>query len=118
MKYSSLSKVVGAGALALSIAIVPLAIPASAQNNAESNNPTLDTTPFQETKNDNNNFGWLGLLGLIGLANLLRQRKEPARYRDPNEVSPSGYTDPNAVNPPGYTDPNDVNRPGYTDPNR
>ena len=80
MKRSDLSKVVGAGVLSLSLAIVPLSLPAFAQNNAESNAPTLDTTPFQETKDDNNNWGWLGLLGLIGLANLFRKPKEPVRY--------------------------------------
>jgi len=41
MNRSDLSKVVGAGTQ-LSLAIVPLSLPA--QNNAESNAPTLDTT--------------------------------------------------------------------------
>lgn len=80
MKRSDLPKFVGAGILALSLTMMPLSLPASAQNNSgESNAPTLDTTPFQETKDDNNNWGWLGLLGLIGLANLFRKPHEPAR---------------------------------------
>lgn len=91
MKRSDLSKVVGAGVLSLSLAIVPLALPASAQTSSpESNAPTMDTTPFQETKDDNNNWGWLGLLGLIGLANLFRKPKEPVVYQDPNAGSGSG----------------------------
>ena len=90
MKRSDLSKVVGAGVLSLSLAIVPLSLPAFAQNNAESNAPTLDTTPFQETKDDNNNWGWLGLLGLIGLANLFRKPKETTVYSDPNAPTGSG----------------------------
>ena len=78
MKRSNLPKFVGAGVLALSLAIMPLSLPASAQSSSpESTAPTLDTTPFQETKDDNNNWGWLGLLGLIGLANLLRKPQAP-----------------------------------------
>ena len=78
MKRSNLPKILGAGVLALSLAIMPLSLPASAQSpSAESTAPTLDTTPFQETKDDNNNWGWLGLLGLIGLANLLRKPQAP-----------------------------------------
>lgn len=85
MKRFNLSKVVGVAVLSLSLATVPLSLPASAQQSSpESNSPTLDTTPFQETKNDNNNWGWLGLLGLIGLANLFRKSKEPTAYSDPN----------------------------------
>lgn len=89
MKVSDLSKVVGASVLAASIAILPLSLPASAQTNTQPStttedktSPTFDTTPFQETKNDNNNWGWLGLLGLIGLANLFRKPKEPVRYTE------------------------------------
>lgn len=88
MKRSDLSKVVGAGVLSLSLAMLPLSLPAFAQTNPESNAPVLDTTPFQETKDDNNNWGWLGLLGLIGLANLFRKPKETTVYRDPN--APTG----------------------------
>jgi hypothetical protein len=85
VKHFDLSKkIVGAGMLAVSLAVMPLNLPASAQTGAAPNQtnvednsrPTLDTTPFQETKNDNNNWGWLGLIGLIGLANLFRK---PAR---------------------------------------
>lgn len=91
MKISDLSKVLGASALAASIAILPLSLPASAQTDTQSSpttenttSPTFDTTPFQETKNDHNNWGWLGLLGLIGLANLFRKPKEPVRYTEPD----------------------------------
>ncbi len=76
MKRFNLSKVVGASVLSLSLAILPLSLPASAQTSTESNQPTIDTTPFQETRDDNNNWGWLGLIGLIGLANLFRKPKE------------------------------------------
>ena len=91
MKISDLSKIFGASVLAASIAILPLSLPASAQTDTQSSpttedrtSPTIDTTPFQETRNDNNNWGWLGLLGLIGLANLFRKPKEPVRYTEPD----------------------------------
>lgn len=81
----SISKFVGAGALALSLTMLPSALPAGAQTNSGQDNPTVDTTPFQESNNDFNNLGWLGLLGLIGLANLFRKPKERTveRYNDP-----------------------------------
>ncbi len=92
MKNFNLSKIVGASVLAASIAILPLSLPASAQTNTtteDKTSPTIDTTPFQETRDDNNNWGWLGLLGLIGLANLFRKPKEPVRYSDPNATTGS-----------------------------
>ena len=85
MKRFNSSKVVGVAILSLSLVTAPLSLPASAQSpSPESNAPTLDTTPFQETKNDNNNLGWLGLLGLIGLANLFRKPKQSVGSSDPN----------------------------------
>lgn len=96
MKNSKLSAIAGASVLAASLAVMPLSLPVSAQTDStaptttqtspESNAPTIDTTPFQETKNDNNNWGWLGLLGLIGLANLFRKPKTVA-YDDPSTVN-------------------------------
>lgn len=93
MKISDLSKIFGASVLAATIAIIPLSLPASAQTDTQPStttedktSPTFDTTPFQETKNDNNNFGWLGLLGLIGLANLFRKSKTVA-YSDSGTVN-------------------------------
>lgn len=99
MKLSNLSKVVGVSALALSAAVMPLNLPASAQNDPSSGSTTPDTTvetaPTQETgyAGDNDfDWGWLGLLGLLGLAGLAgKKRAEPAAYRDPNTVSTTGY---------------------------
>ncbi|HEY9805195.1 MAG TPA: WGxxGxxG family protein [Candidatus Obscuribacterales bacterium] len=90
MKRTTLSKLVGAGVLAASLAVVPLSLPSHAQDSNPNNNPTLDTTPFQETKDDNNNLGWLGLIGLLGLANLFRKPKENVRYQEPDVVSRTG----------------------------
>lgn len=89
LNNSTASKLAGASLLALSLTILPLALPAEAQtnsapaqNNTDSNRVILDRTPFQESERDNNHWGALGLLGILGLANLFR-KDEPARYRDP-----------------------------------
>ena len=91
MKNSNLPKIAGASLLALSLSLLPSQLPASAQNNntttTDNNKPTLDTTPFQETKNDNNNWGWLGLLGLIGLANLFRKDEHHTHRHESDTVS-------------------------------
>jgi len=89
MKNSNISKVAGASLLALSLSVLPLTLPASAQtNNNDANRTTVDTTPFQEGKNDGDkNFGWLGLLGLIGLANLLRKNHSNTHHADRDVVS-------------------------------
>jgi len=91
MKNSNLSKIAGASLLALSLSLLPSQLPASAQNNntttTDNNKPTLDTTPFQETKNDNNNWGWLGLLGLIGLANLFRKDEHHEHRHETDSVT-------------------------------
>lgn len=96
MKSNKLSNVFAASIMALGLAVTPLALPASAQtetapnNNTntetfgENNRPNLDTTPFQETEGQHDNFGWLGLIGLLGLLNLFRKPKQRAAYRDPD----------------------------------
>lgn len=97
MNVSKISKFIAAGVLATSVAVIPLNSPASAQTNTAPNNTTTtDTAPRQGVDNtyrDNDfDWGWLGLLGLVGLAGLAgRKRDEPARYRDPNEVSSTTY---------------------------
>jgi hypothetical protein len=85
----TMNKYAASALLALSLAILPSAMPAQAQtnsapaqNNTDSNRVILDTTPFQESKGDNNHWGALGLLGILGLANLFR-KDEPKKYRDP-----------------------------------
>ncbi|MFE1748375.1 WGxxGxxG family protein [Coleofasciculus sp. H7-2] len=96
MKNSNLSKLVGAGVLAASVALVPLTLPASAQTNNTAPDTTTTTAPSQGVDNTNNegdrdfDWGWLGLLGLAGLAGLAgRKNNEPTAYRDPNEVGSS-----------------------------
>jgi MYXO-CTERM domain-containing protein len=99
MKFANLSKVVGAGAIAASLAVVPLTLPAHAQNNGtdtytqNQNTQTNSDVRDVETYNDSN-WGWLGLLGIAGLAGLARKKRhETHSHRisnDPNVVVRSG----------------------------
>ena len=98
MKISNLSKLIAAGVLSASVAVVPLNLPASAQSNTGSTTDTTTTTaPRQSVDNtarndDGFDWGWLGLLGLVGLAGLIpRKHEEPVRYRNPNEVGSTTY---------------------------
>ena len=90
MKISSVSKFMGASAIAASLAILPLTVPAQAQ--------TQDTAPNTNTYNqgtsnvdatdtsDDFDWGWLGLLGLAGLAGLAgRNRRETVHTRSMHE---------------------------------
>ena len=84
MKYSQVSKFIGAGVLAASLAVIPSHLPAQAQTGTQA--PTYETQPnedlYETTETDRDfDWGWLGLLGLIGLAGLAK-RSEPVRYRD------------------------------------
>jgi MYXO-CTERM domain-containing protein len=93
MTISKLSKAIGIGALSLSLSVLPLTLPASAQTGPSVGDSTTTTGPRNDVNFD---WGWLGLLGLIGLAGLggrSRHTDEPTRYRDPRDPS---------VTPPGY----------------
>lgn len=99
MKISNLSKLIAAGVLSASVAVVPLNLPASAQSTTGGTTDTTTTTtvPSQSVEtttstDDSFDWGWLGLLGLIGLAGLIpRKNDETIRYRNPNEVGSTTY---------------------------
>lgn len=102
-KFSNLSNLIGAGVIAASLAVVPLSIPAHAQNTGSDNNTGTTTqqnsgadvrgVKSQATDRDSNDWGWLGLLGLIGLAGLAKKnRTDDVRHvnNDPNVGVRSG----------------------------
>lgn len=99
MKRSDLSKLVGASAIGLGVAILPLSMPVSAQTDTAPGttiapDATTQTQPIQEVNTGDRDFdwGWLGLIGLAGLAGLSGKREEPVRYRDPDPVGTTpGY---------------------------
>jgi MYXO-CTERM domain-containing protein len=96
MKLSNLSKVISAGAIAASLAIVPLTAPVQAQTQdaaPKTNTYNQRTGDVDATEtNDDFDWGWLGLLGLAGLAGLLpKKRQETVHYttQDPDVVARS-----------------------------
>ena len=105
MKKSNLPKFVGSAVLALSMAIMPLTLPASAQTDTTSpgtGGTTQGTGTGDAMGNDRSadvageqgdrdfDWGWLGLLGLAGLAGLAK-RNEPVRYQDPIVAGTTTY---------------------------
>jgi LPXTG-motif cell wall-anchored protein len=100
MKISNVSKLIGAGVLAASVAVVPFTLPASAQTGTGtgtgSDTTTTTTAPSATVDNtaDNNDtdWGWLGLLGLTGLAGLLgRKRPAEVHSRNADEIGSPTY---------------------------
>ena len=94
MKFSNLSKIVGAGVLAASVAVVPFNLPASAQSNTAPGNTTTAPNQTVDNTNQDNDFdwGWLGLLGLAGLAGLAgRKRNDDVSYRASDEARTTNY---------------------------
>ena len=95
MKRSTLSNLIGASAIGLSLARLTLA-PVSAQTDTTPGTTTT-TEPLQGTNNTEQgdrdfDWGWLGLIGLAGLAGLSGKKEAPTVYRDPNVVSTTpGY---------------------------
>ncbi len=89
MKSNSLVNLMGGSLLALSLAILPSTLPASAQTNTT--DPVAPGT-VTTTADDNDGFdwGWLGLLGLIGLAGLKgRDRDTTPSYSDRTTTTPA-----------------------------
>ncbi|MBD1873839.1 WGxxGxxG-CTERM domain-containing protein [Nodosilinea sp. FACHB-131] len=75
MKNKSLATWLGTGALAVSLAVLPSVLPASAQTGAGSDgvgttSDSVGTTTTTDNNDDGFDWGWLGLLGLAGLAGL------------------------------------------------
>ncbi len=97
MKISNLSKLVGVGALSLSLSILPMVHPASAQTGPTNDTAPNTTTPNTTTNvesNDRLDWGWLGLLGLGGLAGLAgkkRDNNDGVRYTE-SDASRTGTT--------------------------
>lgn len=92
MKTTALTKIIGAGVLAVSLT----ALPVSAQTTTTPDTGATTTQPgTTETQNNDDgiDWGWLGLLGLAGLFGLTgRKKTEPTAYRDPNAtVGSTGY---------------------------
>jgi hypothetical protein len=77
MQISKASKVLSAGLIAASLAVVPLTS-AQAQDNTTGTTGTTGTNTEVETVDTEDSFdwGWLGLLGLAGLAGLAGKKRQ------------------------------------------
>lgn len=94
MKNSKVANALGMGVLALSLAVLPAAIPASAQSSAPGvgGSTSGDTATTTTYNNDDRNGYWglLGLLGLFGLMGRKSGRDESTTYRDPSSTETTG----------------------------
>jgi hypothetical protein len=75
-------KLMTAGLLGLSLALVPLAGQVSAQTTTDRTGVDTGTTTQTTERHDNDfNMGWLGLIGLAGLAGLMPRRNNHTAHR-------------------------------------
>jgi len=77
MKFDTMRQL-RAGVFTLGLAMVSLTMAANAQTPSNSNSPNINpvqTTRVVERDNDTD-WGWLGLIGLTGLAGLLKKPKQ------------------------------------------
>lgn len=97
MKNKSLVNWLGAGAIALSFAVLPSTLPASAQTSTDPVAP-VDTVVADD--DDGFDWGWLGLLGLLGLAGLKGRDHDRTTHVDRTTTTPTTPTTP--TNNPRY----------------
>lgn len=93
MKRFQLSNVVGSTVLALSLAVVPSVLPASAQTTTSPDGTVTDTTTTDRPLTDGNyadgDWGLLGLLGLFGLFGRKSRRHDDTAYSNRDVVGSS-----------------------------
>lgn len=93
MKRFNLSNVAGSTVLALSLAIVPSVIPASAQTTTSPDGTVTDTTTTDRPLTDGNyadgDWGLLGLLGLFGLFGRKSRKHDDTAYSNRDVVGSS-----------------------------
>ena len=77
MKTQNIRKAIRAGVFTFALSAIPFAVTASAQTGANNNSSSapIQTTRVAE-RDDDTDWGWLGLLGLAGLAGLLKKPRQ------------------------------------------
>jgi len=73
MKGLDVKRIIRVSAFVLGLAVITV-LPTSAQTNANSNVTRTDTNRVVERDNDFD-WGWLGLLGLLGLTGLIPKKR-------------------------------------------
>ena len=93
MKVLDVKRIIRVTALVSGLAFITV-LPTFAQSNANSNANRTDTTRVVERDNDTD-WGWLGLLGLLGLAGLIPKKRtvEVQEFRDTNANRPASGTE-------------------------
>ena len=93
MKRFDVSKILGSTVLAVSLAILPTVLPASAQTTTSPDGTTTDTTTTDRPLTDGNyadgDWGLLGLLGLFGLFGRKSRRYDDTAYSNRDVVGSS-----------------------------
>lgn len=92
MKRLNFSKIVSAGALMLSTAMLFLTLSACAPTPVTTV-PAAPVVPPTRVVYANDGFDWglLGLIGLFGLFGLTRKKSQTNAYRDPDTISRTDY---------------------------
>ncbi len=93
MKYEDLQKIARNCVLVVGLAVVTV-LPAAAQSsNANVRNDRNDNTTRVVERDNDFDWGWLGLLGLLGLSGLLPKKRqvEVQQFRD-NRTDQTGQT--------------------------
>ncbi len=93
MKFLDVRRFIRVSAFVLSLTVITV-LPTFAQPNTNSSNTTrTDTTRTVERDNDTD-WGWLGLLGLLGLAGLIPKKRtvEVQQHRDTGTNRPTSGT--------------------------
>lgn len=93
LKNKKLFNLLGVSVLAVSAAVTPLALPASAQVVEPGVGVEREEGIYEN--DDGFDWGWLGLIGLFGLAGLAgkgKRRNDATAYREP-DTARTGYRD-------------------------
>ena len=85
MKFLEVKRIIRVSAFVLGLAVITV-LPTSAQTNANGSANRIDRadTPRVVERDNDTDWGWLGLLGLLGLAGLIPKKRtvEVQEFRD------------------------------------
>ena len=106
MKNCDTLKFIRAGVLGLSLAFLAMAAPVYAQNNNGNNNAVIregapdagrdnrnDNRPVRVDRDEDRDWGWLGLLGLAGLLGLMPRKRVPVVVNETRTVRDNDVRD-------------------------
>jgi hypothetical protein len=79
-------------AVAVGLALSPIAIHAQATSPAATADTTTSTTTTDDRaiRHEHHNYGWIGLLGLLGLTGLMRKNRDHVERYETTAARPDG----------------------------